>query len=61
MIVNANSIIQHVYNPNQKWNDKTCQCECRNYRKYKKYYSWKRSTCIFENVKYLKIIGDDCV
>ena len=23
---------------NQKWNNKSCQCECKNYRKCKKYY-----------------------
>ena len=23
-------------NSNQKWNNKTCQCECKNYRKCKK-------------------------
>ena len=28
------------YNSNQKWNSKTCQCECKNYRKCKKDYSW---------------------
>ena len=23
-------------NSNQKWNNKTCQCECKNYHQYKK-------------------------
>ena len=26
-------------NSNKKWNNKTCQCECKNYRKCKKDYS----------------------
>ena len=30
-------------NSNQKWNDKTCQCECKNYRTCKKDYSWNPS------------------
>ena len=41
-------------NSNQKWNNKTCQCECKNYCKCKKDYSWNPSTCICENSKYLK-------
>ena len=41
-------------NSNQKWNNKTCQCECRNYRTCKKDYSWNPITCICENSKYLK-------
>ena len=45
-------------NSNQKWNDKTCQCECRNYYKFKKDCSWNPSTCICENSKYLKSVGD---
>ena len=32
-----------AHNSNQTWNNKTCQCECKNYRK-----------CICENSKYLK-------
>ena len=27
------------FNFNQKWNNKMCQCECKNYRKCKKDYS----------------------
>ena len=27
-------------NSNQKWNNKTCQCECENYWTWKKYHSW---------------------
>ena len=57
MIVNANSIC----NSKQKWNNKTCQCECKNCRKLKKHYSWSPSTCICENNKYLKSIADTSV
>ena len=45
-------------NSDQKWNNETCQCECKNYRTCKKDYSWNPSTCICENGKYLKIIAD---
>ena len=48
-------------NLNQKWNNKTCQCEGKNYRKCKKYYSWNPSTGICENSKYLKGIADTSV
>ena len=50
-----------IFNLNQKWNNKTCQCECKNYRKCKKHYSWNPSTCICENSKYLKSIADASV
>ena len=53
MIVNANSIVQYVIQ-NQKLNNKTCQCECKNYRTCKKDYSLKLSTCICENSQYLQ-------
>ena len=43
-------------NSKQKWNNKTCQCECKNYRTFKKDYSWNPITCICENIKYLKSI-----
>ena len=43
-----------VCNSNQKWNNKTCQCECKSYRACKNNYSWNPSTCIYENSKYLK-------
>ena len=55
MIVSANSLVQHVI---QKWNNKTCQCEFKNYRKFKKDYSWNPRTCICEHSRYLKSIGD---
>ena len=44
-------------NSNQKWYNKTCQCECKNHRTCKKDYSWNPSTCICENSKYLRSIG----
>ena len=54
-------IQQQAYNSNQKWNNETCQCECKNCRTYKKYYSWNPSTCIYENSKYIKSIADTSV
>ena len=45
-------------NSNQKWSNKTCQCEFKNYHKCKKDYSLNPSTCICENSKYLKSIAD---
>ena len=45
-------------NSNQKWNNKRCQCECKNYRKCKKDYSWNPSACICEKSKFLKSIAD---
>ena len=48
-------------NSSQKWNNKACQCECKNYRKCKKHYSWNSSKCICENSKYLKSISDTSV
>ena len=47
-----------AYNSNQKWNNKICQCEFKNYRKSKKDYTWNPSTCICENGKYSKSIAD---
>ena len=41
----------------KNWNNKTCQYECKNYRKCKKDYSWNPNTCICENSKYLKSIA----
>ena len=45
-------------NSNQKWNNDTCQCECKKCRTCKKDYSWNPSTCMFENSRYLKRIVD---
>ena len=36
-------------NSNQKWNNETLQCECKNYCTCKKDYSLVRSTCICED------------
>ena len=48
-------------NSNQKWNNKTCQCECINYYKYKK-DSWNPSTTfICKNSRSFKSIADTSV
>ena len=47
-------------NWNQKLNNKTCQCECKNYRTCKKDI-WNPSSCTSENNRYLKSIGDTSV
>ena len=49
------------YNSKQKWNNKTCQWECKNYCKCKEYYSWNPITFICENSKCLKSIADNSV
>ena len=36
-----NSTISNSY---QKWDDKTCQCKCKNYHKCKKDFSFNPST-----------------
>ena len=48
-------------NSNQRWNNETCQCECKDYRTCKKDYGWNPCTCICENDKYLKGIVDTSV
>ena len=48
-------------NSKQKWNNKTCQCECKNYHGCEKYYSLNPSTCTPENKKYLKSVADTSV
>ena len=50
-----------TWNLNQKWNNKTCQCEFKNSRMYKKDYCYNPTTCIWENSKYLKSITDTSV
>ena len=50
VIVNVNFIAQHVI-----------QCEWRNYRQGKKYYTLSPSTCICEKSKCLKSIADTSV
>ena len=47
-------------NLNQKWNTKTCQCECKSYFKYEKVCCWNPSTSICENSKYLKSCWHFC-
>ena len=42
----------------KKWNNETCQCECKNYHPCK---SWNPSTYICESNKYLKSIADTSV
>ena len=37
-----------TYNSEQKWNNKTCQCQYKNCHKCKKDHSWNPSTCICE-------------
>ena len=48
-------------NSNQKWNNKTCQCECKNYHKCKKDHSSTPSSRICENGKYLKNVANTSV
>ena len=48
-------------NSNQKWNNETCHCDCKNHLMYKKDYGWNSSTCICENGEYLKSIADESV
>ena len=48
-------------NSNQKLNNKRCQCECKNYCKCKRDYSWHPRTCICEKSDYLKSVGDSSV
>ena len=50
-----------TYNSNQKWSKHTCQCECKKYQTCKKDSNWNPSTCISENSKFLKSIGDTSV
>ena len=46
-------------NSNQKWNNETCQCECKNYHKCKMNYGWNPCKCVCENGKYLKSFNDN--
>ena len=48
-------------NPKRKWNNKTYQCECKNYHKCKENYSFNPSTCICDNSKCLKGVADTSV
>ena len=66
MIINKNEakpMTKHIFcdckckfngttcNSNQKWNNQTCKCKCKNCCKCIKDYSRNRSTCICENSK----------
>ena len=46
-----------VYNWNQIYNNKICQCECKTYRTCKKNCSWNPTIYICENSEYLKSIS----
>ena len=48
-------------NSNKKWNNETCQCQCKGYRTCKQDYSWNPNTYFCENSKYLKSIADTLV
>ena len=48
-------------NSNHKWNNETCQYNCKNYRTCKKDYSLNSSTCIWDNSKYLRSIANTSV
>ena len=69
MITNKNEVktmVKHIscnwkcafnsttWNSNQKWNNKTCQRDCKNYRNCRKDYSWNPSRYTCENSKYLR-------
>ena len=41
---------------NEKWNNKTCQCEYKKDRTCKKDSSWNPDTCICEDSKNLKVL-----
>ena len=50
-----------ICNSKQKWNDKTCQCECKSFAQCERDYSLNPSTCICENSNCLKSIIDTSV
>ena len=50
-----------ICNLKQKWNNRTCQWECKNYHKYEKDYSSNPNTCVYENSRHLKSIADTSV
>ena len=47
-----------THNSNEKWKNKTRQCQIKNNRKCEKIFSWNPSICICENNKYLKIVAE---
>ena len=50
-----------TWNSNQKWNNRTCQHECKNYRNCEKDYKWNPGTGNFDNIKYLNSFDDTSV
>ena len=48
-------------NPNQKWNNNKCWCECKKHHTCEKEYIWYPATYNCEYGKYLAIIIDDSV
>ena len=48
-------------NSKQKWDNKSREYQCKNYRTYKKNYIWNPITCICENDKHLKSIDSTSV
>ena len=48
-------------NPNQKWNDNKCRCECKKHHPYEKDYSINPATYNCKNSKYLASIIDSSV
>ena len=64
--IEAKTIVKHIscdcklkfnnktYSSNKKWNNETCQCECKNVCKCKNDYSWNTSIFICEKSKCLK-------
>ena len=45
----------------QESDNKTFQCECKNYHMCEKDYNWNPSACICENSKYLESVADTSV
>ena len=69
----AKTLIKHISNDckckfdsaicnwNLKWNNETCQCECKTNRTGKKDYGWNPITYICDNGEYFKSIDDNSV
>ena len=51
-------LISTTCSSNQKWNNETCQCKCKNHCTCKKDYNWNPRTCTCENSKCSKSIAD---
>ena len=48
-----------ICNSNQKWNNKTCQCECKNYCTCKKDYKWNSKESILKSIADTSVIQCD--